>query len=193
MSRWTEEDLQKWRAKHEPGRLGGMGALAPHDLPAAGGEQATARRVATPRGESPLELELAGHLRVMGIPAERQYQFHPDRKWRFDFAYPAELVLVDIDGGIFAAENGRTAGRHARGAGILSGFEKKNAAVELGFFVLSYGPPQIKSGEAALQIERIVASRRAVGGLALVRELDGTVEQSLEEQHARKPRVNRRR
>jgi hypothetical protein len=56
----------------------------------------------------------------------------------------------------------------------VKGFEKRNAAAELGYCVLCYGPPQIRSGEAALQIERIVTGRRAAG-FALLREQDGTV------------------
>lgn len=124
-----------------------------------------------PAKESKLEAALIGQLTVMQLkPFEVQYKFHPERKWRFDIAFHDVRVCVDIDGGIFAAENGETAGRHARGAGILAGFEKRNAAAELGFCVLCYGPPQVRSGEAALQIERIVISRR--GGV-LVTEADG--------------------
>jgi hypothetical protein len=67
--------------------------------------------------------------------------------------------VIDVDGGVFAAENAETAGRHARGKGICAGFEKRNAAAELGYCVLCYGPPQIRSGEAALQIERVLTSR----------------------------------
>lgn len=109
---------------------------------------------------SRLEHELYGHLTVMQLEPVPQFKFHPERRWRFDFGFPAELVVVDVDGGIFAAENGNEAGRHARGAGIVAGFEKRNAAAELGFVVLCYGPPQVRSGEAATQIERIVTARR---------------------------------
>lgn len=89
-----------------------------------------------------------------------QHRFHPERKWRLDFYFGAELVGVELDGGIFSAENGTTAGKHARGAGRIKDFEKRNAAAELGLFVLCYGPPQVRSGEAAVQIERLVRARR---------------------------------
>lgn len=161
------------------------------------GEQ-MAKHARRGRGGSKLEAELAGHLSVMGMTPETQFQFHPERKWRLDFAFPDELVAVEIDGGIFAAENGATAGKHARGAGRCKDMEKRNAAAELGWLVLNYGPPHVRSGEAALQIERLVVARRAsvAAGvtLALVRELDGgSVNQRLKEQHARKPRARRRR
>jgi hypothetical protein len=123
---------------------------------------------------SALEHELFGHLTVMQLAPVPQFKFHPERRWRFDFGFPAELVVVDIDGGIFAAENGATAGRHARGAGIMGGFEKRNAAAELGFCVLCYGPPQIRSGEAAVQIERIVSARRGVPPLSVPRSCPGS-------------------
>lgn len=122
------------------------------------------------KAPSRLEIELAGHLSVMGLKPLEQYKFHPERKWRLDFAFPDELVAVEIDGGIFAAENGEEAGKHARGAGRCKDMEKRNAAAELGWLVLNYGPPHIRSGEAAIQIERLVMARR---GALLIRELDG--------------------
>ena len=153
--RWTEEELAEFQRR--------TGA-APPPAPAAKAPRAK-------RAESPLEAELRGHLQVMQLDPVCQFKFHVERKWRFDFAFPDVLVCVDVDGGVFAAENGTEAGRHARGAGIVAGFEKRNAAAELGYLVLCYGPPQVKSGEAALQIERIVNARRR--GFTLARELDG--------------------
>jgi hypothetical protein len=41
----------------------------------------------------------------------------------------------------------------------VSQFQKRNAAAELGIFVLCYGPPQVRSGEAADQIYRMVSRR----------------------------------
>ena len=45
----------------------------------------------------------------------REYRFHPDRKWRSDFCWPAEDVrlFVEIEGGIW------TDGRHVRGKIVL--------------------------------------------------------------------------
>jgi hypothetical protein len=117
----------------------------------------------------------------MQLRPEAQYRFHPERRWRLDFAFPDVLVAVELDGGIFAAENGGEVGKHSRGAGRCKDMEKRNAAAELGWFVLNYGPPHVRSGAAALQIERLVTSRRS--GL-LVRERDGVapVQELLEHQ-----------
>lgn len=117
---------------------------------------AAAAPVKIPRMESRLESELAGHLSVMGIATEREFRFHPERRWRFDFAFPDQKLAVEIQGGIFLAEKGKAAGGHSRGRGQMKHFEKVNAAVELGWRVLLFGPDHITSGEAALQIARIL-------------------------------------
>ncbi len=62
----------------------------------------------------------------------REYKFHPVRKWRFDFAWPAYRVAVEIDGGTW------TGGAHARGSGIDKDNEKRNSAAELGWRVLVF-------------------------------------------------------
>jgi very-short-patch-repair endonuclease len=99
----------------------------------------------------------------MQLRPETQYRFHAERKWRLDFAFPDVRVAVELDGGIFAAENGGAVGKHSRGAGRCKDMEKRNAAAELGWIVLNYGPPHVRSGEAALQIERLVRRRRRGG------------------------------
>lgn len=151
---WSEEWYAGYLAKR-----GGANGSAGQVMPAAGAPELAPkqRRVKAP---SRLETELAGHLSVMGLRPESQYKFHPERRWRLDFAFPELLIAVEIDGGIFAAENGDEAGKHARGAGRCKDMEKRNAAAELGWFILNYGPPHVRSGEAALQIERLVIVRR---------------------------------
>ena len=162
MSRWTEEDAAKYLA-----RIGGSSSPAPAPLPKV------------PRAAEPsrLEAELLGHLTVMQLAPVVQYKFHTERRWRLDFAFPDVLLGVELDGGIFAAENGTEAGRHARGAGRVKDFEKRNAAAELGWFVLCYGPPQVRTGEAAIQIERLVKKLRLLRG-------PGPVQEVLEHEHA---------
>ena len=31
-------------------------------------------------------------------PPQREYRFHPERKWRFDFAWPERRFAVEIEG-----------------------------------------------------------------------------------------------
>jgi hypothetical protein len=174
MTRWTEEDLAAYERRQRDGR-----PLSAQHVPEAPRVRAPTRQAPRARGHaSPLERELLGHLQVMQLaPLEladcagavecksafcAQHRFHVERRWRLDFYFAAPRLGIEIDGGIFAAENGETAGRHARGAGIISGFEKRNAAAELGIYVLCYGPPQVRSGQAADQIYRMVSTHRVV-------------------------------
>jgi len=59
----------------------------------------------------------------------REYRFHPTRKWRLDFAWPAVRVGVEIQGGTW------TRGRHTRGIGYERDCEKLNEAQALGWRV----------------------------------------------------------
>ena len=98
-----------------------------------------------------LEDTLASHIRSLGLPEpEREYQFHPTRKWRFDFAWPSKMIAVEVEGGIWSG------GRHTRGAGFVADCEKYNAAAELGWRVFRYPGGIVKNGEAVNQIERIL-------------------------------------
>lgn len=69
----------------------------------------------------------------------REYRFHPDRRWRADFAFPEYRVIVEIHGGIW------TSGRHTRGSGFAKDREKSNAAQLLGWIVLEFTPAEIKN------------------------------------------------
>lgn len=73
--------------------------------------------------------------RTEGLPApETEWLFHPTRKWRFDYAWPKDLVALEVEGGVW------TRGRHVRGAGYLKDIEKYNAAQLLGWTVLRCTP-----------------------------------------------------
>ncbi len=84
-----------------------------------------------------------------------EHRFHPVRRFRFDLAFEAQKVAIEIDGATFAA------GRHVRGAGHLSDAVKRNLATELGWRVLTYVPRQIESGEAIQQIARVLNTKRS--------------------------------
>ena len=75
-----------------------------------------------------------------------EYRFHSARKWRADYAWPLQRVLVEIDGGAWSG------GRHTRGAGFIADMEKLNAAALLGYAVLRYTPQQLGQAIADLRI-----------------------------------------
>lgn len=61
-----------------------------------------------------------------------QYRFHPERKWRLDFAFPEQRIAVEIDGGIFVR------GGHNRGMQFSKDCEKHNALTMLNWSLLRY-------------------------------------------------------
>ncbi|MGL6537866.1 hypothetical protein ACSZNU_17920 [Aeromonas hydrophila] len=70
-----------------------------------------------------------------------EFVFHPHRKWRLDFAWPAEMIAVEVHGGIYSG------GRHTRGRGFIEDRTKMNSAQLLGWVVLEVAPEHIKSGQ----------------------------------------------
>jgi very-short-patch-repair endonuclease len=92
---------------------------------------------------SRLEASLALQIQGVRLPEpKREHRFHPVRKWRFDFAWPAQMLAVEIEGGLFVA------GRHSRGLGQLADMEKVATAMLMGWRVLRVGDKHVKSGAA---------------------------------------------
>lgn len=103
--------------------------------------------------KSRLEKKLARLLQISGIsPPESEFYFHPERKWRADFAWPEQKVLVEVEGGIYSR------GRHVRGKGYEDDCEKYNEAALLGYTVIRVTARHIKNGKALDWI------KRALGG-----------------------------
>ena len=68
----------------------------------------------------------------------REYRFHVDRRWRFDFAIPDVKLAFEVEGGTWVS------GRHTRGSGHLKDMEKYNTASFLGWVVIRLTPEQAK-------------------------------------------------
>ena len=80
------------------------------------------------------------HVLLKKFPAvliTSQYQFHPKRKWRFDFAIPSLKIAIEINGGVWSN------GRHSRGSGLVKEYEKMRAAAVLHWYVFAYDPKSI--------------------------------------------------
>jgi very-short-patch-repair endonuclease len=104
----------------------------------------TAARVPRKREKSKYEELFALSLKDEYIPFEREYKFHPQRKWLADFALVPQLILIEIEGGTHSG------GRHVRPAGYEKDCEKYNAATLGGWRVLRFTSRMVRSG-AALQ------------------------------------------
>lgn len=115
------------------------------------------KRVRLPKGPSSLE---AGFRAVWSMQSRRpcgeaEYRFDASRKWRLDFAWPKEMVAVEIHGGT------RTGGRHVRGDGIRDDCRKLNAAVLLGWSVLVYTADDLRERPAQViaEVESLLAMK----------------------------------
>lgn len=75
-----------------------------------------------------------------GLPCpQREFRFHPDRKFRFDYAWPERKVAVEMNGGIWM----KGGGAHSRPTNIKRDMEKNTLAAVLGWRILSYEPRRI--------------------------------------------------
>jgi very-short-patch-repair endonuclease len=83
--------------------------------------------------KSNLERAFMFYIKTNNLPVPvREFRFCPDRKWRFDFAYPERKIAIEVEGGIWIV------GRHSRGKGMLADMEKYNWAVVNGWKILRY-------------------------------------------------------
>lgn len=100
--------------------------------------------------DSPGEDALAQQLAAVGIAFEREFAFHPTRKWRADFRLQGFDVLVEVEGGVHAM------GRHQRPKGFQADLDKYNAAATLGWTVLRFSTADVRSGDALSRIQEVV-------------------------------------
>ena len=101
---------------------------------------------------STLEQTFARQLDHAGLPSpERELRFHPERYWRLDFAWPAAMVAVEIDGGTW------TQGRHSRGRGYEADCAKLAEAALSGWMALRVTGGQVRSGKALEWIQRALS------------------------------------
>lgn len=105
------------------------------------------------RAGAQTELDLAHQLISAGIRGfEREYEFHPERKWRLDFAWPEERLAVEIDGGVHRIK------------GRFSGDVVKHNELNLmGWVLLRFEPGHVRNGHALDLIQSALAKRRKDG------------------------------
>lgn len=99
---------------------------------------------------SEAEEALVVQLKAARIPFEREFRFHPTRKWRFDFKLTDSLA-VEVEGGLYVQ------GRHSRGQSFEKDLEKYGEAMKLGWDVYRCSPRMISQGVALETIEHLLA------------------------------------
>ncbi|ADP20074.1 MULTISPECIES: endonuclease domain-containing protein [Achromobacter] len=121
-------------------------------LPSSGNSTATAKSGPVRGSPSKGEEEFVLQLRALRLPApEREFRFHPNRAFRFDFAWPklpcGRRLAVEIEGGIHSG------GRHVRPQGYKRDLEKYNSAVALGWTLLRFSSSMVFNGEAVQVVQ----------------------------------------
>lgn len=107
---------------------------------------------------SPLESLLLTQIQAAGLPTpERELAFHPKRRWRFDFAWPAPQLAVEVEGGTWVG------GRHSRGKGFERDCERQAEAMLAGWSLLRVTEGMVRDGRAVRLIERALAALWGAG------------------------------
>ena len=98
------------------------------------------------------------HVRESGLPFPlAEYRFHPERRWRFDFAWPLWKIAVEIEGQISIWKPGR----HQRAKGYQADLDKYNNAVLLGWRLLRFSPADVARGRAIAAVKTAIAQARS--------------------------------
>jgi hypothetical protein len=101
-----------------------------------------------------LELEdtLAAQIRQVGLPEPvREHSFMaPARRFRFDFAWPGEMVAAEVEGGSWSN------GAHTRGRHFESDCVKYSEAAIRGWQVLRFTGDMVKDGRAVQYLSTLL-------------------------------------
>ena len=95
------------------------------------------------------------HIRAARLPApDRQFRYHPNRNYSFDFCWQDLSLAVEVDGGNRLAHVDKSGRAFAVGRHTQDGdYRKLNEAAVLGYIVLRFTPKMVVSGEAINVIE----------------------------------------
>jgi hypothetical protein len=97
-------------------------------------------------------------LAAVGVPPpDREHRFAPPRRWKFDYAWPAHQLALEVEGGTWVR------GRHSRGKGYAADCEKYNAAALMGWRVLRVTSDMMRDGRALALLQRAFG-REGTGG-----------------------------
>lgn len=129
--RWTPEDLKTLQTRRQTAQAAPQKATAPK-----------AKTGASIAFDAFYALLAANYLPL----PEREYAFIEGRRFRADYAWPAQKVIVERMGGIWAKDGSRAKRAHAMPLKILRDYEKANLAQLAGWTYLQYTPEQLDSG-----------------------------------------------
>ncbi|MCB8943741.1 MAG: hypothetical protein H6658_08295 [Ardenticatenaceae bacterium] len=100
-------------------------------------------------------------MEAAGLPQpEREYLFHAERKWRFDYAWVVEGFALEFEGGIWLqTKEGRSKG-HAHPKRFIKDCEKYNEAALYGWSVLRVTGEMVEDGRAIAWLVRALVEQQ---------------------------------
>jgi len=85
----------------------------------------------------------------VGLPLPvPEYRFDTTRRWRADYAWPDQMIMLEVEGGAW------TNGRHTRGSGYLADICKYNRAAVLGWRLLRCTPKGLYDPETITMLQQ---------------------------------------
>ena len=98
-------------------------------------------------------------LQALGLPAPvPEFRFAPPRRWAFDFAFLADKIAIECEGGTWIPGGGR----HTRGVGFARDCQKYGEAFARGWTVLRATPAMFNDGTVATWLERRMTAPAAI-------------------------------
>lgn len=119
-------------------------------------QAARAKHAANKAVEDNSKAAIVTRCRQLGLPEPvAEYRFARPRRWRFDLAWPDNLVALEFEGGI------HTGGRHTTGVGYQLDLEKYNQAALRGWRVLRVSHAQVDDDTAIQLVEEALSGGQA--------------------------------
>jgi len=88
-----------------------------------------------------------------GVKVEKEYKFHPKRRFKFDYAIVDLKIAIEQEGGVY---NGKA---HGSVSGILRDIEKYTLAGANGWIVLRFLPEQMFKNDTINTINQTIQCR----------------------------------
>ncbi len=82
--------------------------------------------------------------------ATPEFRFHPERLYKFDFAFQEQMVALEVEGGVFKG------GGHTSIKGFLKDIHKYNLATVMGWRVLRVVPSELCMQETIDMLKEIL-------------------------------------
>jgi very-short-patch-repair endonuclease len=102
------------------------------------------------------EDKLASQLAAVGIYPQRQFKFHPTRRWLADFWLAEHKLLIEVDGGGWMNGKGHFSEHGRRHDG-----ERDRAATLMGYRVVRFTGSEVTDGSALRTIQEMVEGEAA--------------------------------